>query len=113
MRVAVCVAKQGMANIQFSCLFLAGKTQACIQLLLDTERFAEAAFFAKTYCPRQTSHVVGLWRASVAKRNKRVADCITDPVDYPDMHPGFDKVCVCVCVCVVTCVCRHRLTDVP
>ena len=58
-------------------------------LPLPPFRLAEAAFFARTYLPSQISRVVGLWKASVGKKNAKAASAIADPTDYENLFPGL------------------------
>jgi len=46
------IAEEGKNNIAFACYFLSGNVEKCIDLLITTERIAEAAFLARTYMPR-------------------------------------------------------------
>lgn len=47
------VAEQdGANNLAFATFFQLGDTKACVDLLVKTNRAAEAALFARTYAPR-------------------------------------------------------------
>ncbi|CAM6085087.1 unnamed protein product [Calypogeia fissa] len=59
--------EQGKNNVAFLCLFLLQKMEAYIQLLVESNRIPEAAFFARTYLPSEVSRVVGLWRNDLKK----------------------------------------------
>lgn len=43
---------EGQFNIAFVSYYLLGNTESCVTLLCTSERYAEAAFFARTYAPR-------------------------------------------------------------
>lgn len=47
----------GKNNVAFLGLFLLGKVDACIDLLVASGRVPEAAFFARTYKPSRMSEV--------------------------------------------------------
>ena len=44
--------EEGRFNVAFMCSFLTHRVEHCLQLLVSTQRFAEAAIFARTYLPR-------------------------------------------------------------
>ena len=46
---------QGKHNVAFVCLHLLHRHDSCVKLLLDSDRFPEAAFFARTYQPSAVS----------------------------------------------------------
>ena len=45
----------GRLNVAFLCQLLAGRLDACVDLLLAAGRIPEAAFFARTYLPSRIS----------------------------------------------------------
>ena len=51
-------------NISFSCFLLLREVDQCLETLIKAERYPEAAFFAKAYCPSHITRVVELWKAS-------------------------------------------------
>ena len=73
-------ASAGQTNIAFACALQLGESTAAVDLLLATERAPEAALFARTYAPSQTSRAVGQWRSMLegAKKGKQAA-AIADP----------------------------------
>ena len=48
---------QGKANVAFLGLFLMGKLDECVELLVASGRVPEAAFLARTYVPSRVSEV--------------------------------------------------------
>ncbi|CAD7700543.1 unnamed protein product, partial [Ostreobium quekettii] len=82
--------EQGCSNIAFMAHFLLGNLDACIQLLVDTGRMPEAAFFARTYAPSKMSMVVEQWRDDLKKINPKAADSLADPAKYPNLFPHLD-----------------------
>ncbi len=76
----------GANNVAFSCLWLLADLDACIDLLLRTDRVAEAVFFAQTYRPSKTPSVARRWRESLEKGGKgKVARLLAVP---PSLEGG-------------------------
>lgn len=93
----------GRNNISFLALLLAGKLDACVTLLCQTQRFPEAAFFCRTYCPKALPDVVTQWRAhQAATRKPNASTQLADPTAHPDMFPDYAAACAaqtCVDAC--------------
>lgn len=53
--------------------------EKCLQILLDSNRIPEAAFFARTYLPSEISRIVELWREQLSKVNERAGQSLADP----------------------------------
>uniref|UniRef100_A0A2C9KDB7 Uncharacterized protein n=1 Tax=Biomphalaria glabrata TaxID=6526 RepID=A0A2C9KDB7_BIOGL len=81
--------KSGQNNVAFLSNFVLGKCEECLEILINTGRLPEAAFFARTYLPSQISRVVSLWKKSVANVNKKSADLLADPTEYENLFPGL------------------------
>ena len=88
--LAATAKEKGKNNVAFVCLFLLNKIDACIELLCETGRVPEAAFMARTYAPSKVSEVVALWKADLAKVNKKAAEALADPEEYKNLFPDFD-----------------------
>jgi coatomer subunit beta' len=70
-----------------------GATQEAIDLLIKTNRIPEAAMFARTYMPSETSRVVKLWKQELEKNNRpKVAESLADPENYPNLFPELHAV---------------------
>ena len=69
----------GMNNVAFLTRFLSGDLNACLEILLSTNRIPEAAFFARTYLPSQISRVVKLWKVSLGQINAKAGQSLADP----------------------------------
>lgn len=82
-------AKQGRHNISFLSTFLLGDIEGCLDILIQTNRLPEAAFFARTYIPSKISHVVQLWRTELAKVNEKAGQSLADPDKYENLFPGL------------------------
>jgi len=74
-------------NIAFMALLLQGKVDECIELLVKTNRLAEAALFARSYAPSKVSEVVALWKEDLGKVNPKAAAALADPAEYPNLFP--------------------------
>lgn len=81
--------QQGKHNIAFTASFLLGDLNGCLEILLQTNRIPEAAFFARTYLPDKITYVLELWRAELEKVNKKVGQSLADPEKYDNLFPGF------------------------
>jgi coatomer subunit beta' len=57
-------------NVAFSALWQVGDIQACSELLVKTNRHAEAVLFAQTYKPSTAPGLVKQWKATLEKENK-------------------------------------------
>ena len=51
----------GKYNVAFQASYLIGDADRCVQILIKSKRIAEAAFFARAYCPSQITQVVKAW----------------------------------------------------
>lgn len=69
-------------NIAFTSYFLISDIDNCYQILIDSKRIPEAAFFAKTYCPSKISKTVELWKKELERTHPLTAQKIADPMDY-------------------------------
>ncbi|CAI9740725.1 subunit beta' [Octopus vulgaris] len=89
LRLGQTAEKASQNNVAFLSYFALGKLDECLEVLINTNRLPEAAFFARTYLPSQISRVVKLWREALSKINKRAADSLADPTDYENLFPGL------------------------
>ena len=60
----------GSHNIAFTCLWQMGDLDGCIDLLVRTNRVAEAVLFAQTYKPSRCREIVGQWKGGLEKGGK-------------------------------------------
>ncbi|CAN4096868.1 unnamed protein product [Withania somnifera] len=72
-------------NVAFLCMFLLGKVEECIQLLVDSNRIPEAAFMARSYLPSKVPEIVSIWRKDLSKVNQKAAEALADPEEYPNL----------------------------
>lgn len=89
--VAESSSSQGRHNIAFLSAFVRADVQRCLDILIETNRLPEAAFFARTYIPSQMSRVVELWREELAKFNEKAGQSLADPAKYENLFPGLGE----------------------
>ncbi|KAK6153692.1 hypothetical protein DH2020_013331 [Rehmannia glutinosa] len=77
--------EHGKNNVAFLCLFMLGKLEDCLQLLVDSNRIPEAALMARSYLPSKVSEIVALWRKDLNKINQKAAESLADPEEYPNL----------------------------
>ncbi|CAM0912707.1 unnamed protein product [Alopecurus aequalis] len=81
--------EHGKNNVAFLCLFMLGKLENCIQLLVDSNRIPEAALMARSYLPSKVSEIVAIWRKDLSKVNPKAADSLADPAEYPNLFEDW------------------------
>ncbi|KXZ50636.1 hypothetical protein GPECTOR_15g320 [Gonium pectorale] len=89
--VAAAAAAGGKTNVAFLANFLLGRVEACLNLLLDTGRLPEAAFFARTYMPSAISPALVKWKADLAAINPKAAEALADPAAYSNLFPHLEE----------------------
>lgn len=82
---------KGQNNISFLSYFVLGKLEECLNLLIDTNRLPEAAFFARTYMPSKINEVVELWRGELAKTNEKAAQALAAPDKYENLFTNYKE----------------------
>ncbi|CAN1177663.1 Coatomer subunit beta'-2 [Linum perenne] len=80
---------QGKNNVAFLSLFMLGKVEECIQLLVDSNRIPEAALMARSYMPSKVSEIVSTWKDDLNKINRRAAESLADPQEYPNLFEDW------------------------
>ncbi|XP_054723426.1 LOW QUALITY PROTEIN: coatomer subunit beta'-like, partial [Uloborus diversus] len=81
----------GINNVAFISYFLLGKKEKALNMLIQTNRLPEAAFFARTYLPSQVSRVVKLWKESLKKVNEKASTALADPDEYENLFPALNE----------------------
>ncbi|KAG6355756.1 hypothetical protein INS49_003722 [Diaporthe citri] len=84
----------GAHNVAFSAKWLLADVEGCVNILVKTERLAEAVLFSQTYKPSLTADVVKQWKESLEKGKKgRVAKTIGAPGAEGDeeLFPEWDE----------------------
>mmetsp|Transcript_1616 Transcript_1616/g.4851 ORF Transcript_1616/g.4851 Transcript_1616/m.4851 type:complete len:916 (+) Transcript_1616:266-3013(+) len=78
-------------NVAFLSNFMLGNIEKCLEILTSSNRYPEAALFARSYCPSQVTRVVDSWRNDLRKSgNVRMADVLADPDNHPHLFEGFE-----------------------
>jgi coatomer subunit beta' len=80
-------------NVAFSALWQLGDTTACIELLVKTNRFAEAVLFSQTYKPSTTPGLVKQWKGALEGEGKvKVARLLGCPGEGDEeMFPEWEE----------------------
>lgn len=86
----------GSHNIAFSCLWHLGDLDGCVDLLVRTNRVAEAVLFAQTYKPSRCKEIVGAWKGGLEKGGKgKVSRMLGIPPSEgegdADLFPEWDQ----------------------
>ena len=81
----------GKTNVAFLSQFMLGNIDACLNLLVNTNRIPEATFFAKTYAPSRLQSMLGLWKTHVATISEKASQSLADPVEYGNLFPNFSS----------------------
>eukprot|EP01121_Diplochlamys_sp_Union-15-3_P002556 TRINITY_DN1226_c0_g1_i1.p1 TRINITY_DN1226_c0_g1~~TRINITY_DN1226_c0_g1_i1.p1 ORF type:complete len:1025 (-),score=223.71 TRINITY_DN1226_c0_g1_i1:90-3164(-) len=81
--------KKGKNNVAFTCLFLLGELEKCLDLLCNTGRVPEAALFARAYLPSKVSKIVETWRKELQPINPTLAESLADPMEYANLFPDI------------------------
>lgn len=76
----------GKANVAFSCFHLVRRFAECTHLLILSGKCAEAAFYARTYCPHLVEEAVKKWKQSPFLP-LRFREAIASPAAYPNLFP--------------------------
>ncbi|KAK8678793.1 hypothetical protein V6N13_144277 [Hibiscus sabdariffa] len=89
-RLASLSKEQGKNNVAFLCLFMLGKLEDCLQLLVESNRIPEAALMARSYLPSKVSEIVAIWRKDLNKVNPKAAESLADPKEYPNLFEDWE-----------------------
>ncbi|CAD6343064.1 unnamed protein product [Miscanthus lutarioriparius] len=88
-KLASLAKEHGKNNVAFLCLFMLGKVEGCIQLLVDSNRIPEAALMARSYLPSKVPEIVAIWRNDLSKINPKAAESLADPSEYPNLFEDW------------------------
>lgn len=82
----------GAHNVAFTCKWLLGDVEGCVDILTQTNRLAEAALFSQTYKPSLTPSVVEAWKENLEKAKKaRIARMIASPAEDEELFPEWNE----------------------
>ncbi|KAH9714547.1 Coatomer subunit beta'-2 [Citrus sinensis] len=88
-KLASLAKEQGKNNVAFLCLFMLGKLEDCLQLLVESNRIPEAALMARSYLPSKVSEIVAIWRKDLQKVNPKAAESLADPEEYSNLFDDW------------------------
>ncbi|CAH8386008.1 unnamed protein product [Eruca vesicaria subsp. sativa] len=88
-KLATLAKEQGKNNVAFLCLFMLGKLEDCLDLLVESNRIPEAALMARSYLPSKVSEIVALWRKDLSKINSKAAESLADPEEYSNLFDDW------------------------
>ncbi|XP_020265763.1 coatomer subunit beta'-3-like isoform X2 [Asparagus officinalis] len=88
-KLASLAKEQGKNNVAFLCLFLLGKLEDCLQLLVDSNRIPEAALMARSYLPSKVSEIVAIWKKDLIEVNPKAAESLADPEEYSNLFEDW------------------------
>ena len=80
----------GKTNVAFVANLLSGNVEACADILIETKRLPEAAFFARTYLPSRVDEIVALWKEDLSKISETAAKALASPSENPDLFADHD-----------------------
>lgn len=84
--------ESGAHNVAFTTKWLLGDTAGCVDILVKTNRLAEAVLFSQTYKPSLTTEAVKGWKEGLEKSKKgRVAKIIGVPTEDEELFPEWDE----------------------
>lgn len=83
--------QKGIFNASFLSYFILGDTKNALEVLVETNRLPEAAFFARSYLPSEVSRILKLWKESPKAKNDKSVQALADPIEYENLFPNFDK----------------------
>ncbi|TIB76840.1 Coatomer, beta' subunit [Wallemia mellicola] len=84
--LAALATKNGQHNIAFAALLQLGSPGECVDCLMRTERFAEAALFASTYARDRIQECTMAWKNSLFSDKKdKIAKSIAEPQEQPEL----------------------------
>lgn len=82
----------GAHNVAFSCHWMLGEVERCVDVLVETGRRAEAVLFAQTYKPSLTPGLVAGWKEGLEKGKKgRVAKVLGVPGEDGELFPEWEE----------------------
>jgi coatomer subunit beta' len=82
--------KNGRTNVGFVAHFLTGNVEACVDILVQTNRLPEAALFVRTYLPSKMDEIVALWKTDLASVSETAAQSLATPNQNPELFPDLD-----------------------
>ena len=89
--------KAGMFNVAFSSYFQLNNHEECLNILLDSRRYPEAATFARTFIPSKVDDVIELWNKQIEEedRNNRITMKIISPINEENKENLYSSEKLC------------------
>ncbi|KAG4302136.1 hypothetical protein PCK1_001408 [Pneumocystis canis] len=82
----------GQNNIAFIALLQIRDIDGCTDIFLNTKRFPEACFFARTYAPSQMERVLKLWKQYLEQKERhKLADLVVTSIKDTDFFPDLER----------------------
>ncbi|KAK2703795.1 hypothetical protein QYM36_017837 [Artemia franciscana] len=78
-------------NVAFTAYLLTHQNLKALDILVETNKLPDAAFFARTYLPSEVPRVTQIWKAEQQKSNAKAAQGIADPLEYTNLFPSFEE----------------------
>lgn len=88
-KLAASAQAKNINNIAFLANFILADKEKALDILIETNRIPEAAFFARTYCPSRVSEIVCLWKEKLAEKDTKASQALADPGEYENLFPNF------------------------
>lgn len=76
-------------NVAYMCYYLTNQPEQCLNILIKSKRFSEAALFARTYLSGKVSDCVKLWRESLT--DPSISAKISDPNEEGEEEEGEEE----------------------
>ncbi|KAJ7951806.1 Coatomer, beta' subunit [Quillaja saponaria] len=90
LKLANLAKEQGKKIFVFLCLFMLGKLEDCLQLLVESNRIPEAALMARSHLPSKVSEILSLWKEDLSKVDPKGAESLADPKEHPDLFGDWE-----------------------
>ena len=77
-------------SVAFTAFWVVGQSARCLETLTESERFGEAAIFAKTYLPSRIQEIFESWKGFLKRKgqnllHKRLANPLEIPSEYSEL----------------------------
>lgn len=72
-QLAIKAEEEGLTNCAFAAYFEINNVDKCVEILLKTKKYAEAAMFCRTYAPSKLALVLELWNNEINNSNLRIS----------------------------------------
>ena len=72
-QLAIKAEEEGLTNCAFAAYFEINNVDKCLEILLKTQKYAEAAMFCRTYAPSKLALVLELWNNEINNSNLRIS----------------------------------------